>query len=116
MTTSTRQTERHRVSGDKLLAKIKEIVHQGNIRRISIQNTEGRTIIEIPLTLGVVGALLIPVWVAVGAIAALAADYQILVEKEEEAEEEEEQPEETHRAAVTTTPKPGLEHERDPIC
>lgn len=114
MTTSNRQTERHRVSGDKLLAKIKQIVHQGNIRRISIQNTEGRTIIEIPLTLGVVGALLIPVWVAVGAIAALAADYQILVEKEEE---EKSEPEATPAgAAMTASPTPGLEHERDPIC
>jgi len=77
------QTERHRVSGERLLAKIRELVHQGNIRRIIIQNTDGHTIIEIPLTLGVVGALLLPVWVAIGAIAALAADYQIMVEKVE---------------------------------
>lgn len=75
------KTEEHRVPGERLLARVKELVHQGNIRRISIQNADGHTLIEIPLTLGVVGALLIPVWVAVGAIAALAADYKIVVEK-----------------------------------
>lgn len=75
------EKEEHRVPGERLLARVKELVHQGNIRRIIIQNDEGHTLIEIPLTLGVVGALLIPIWVAVGAIAALAADYRIVVEK-----------------------------------
>lgn len=75
------EKEEHRVPGERLLARVKQLVHQGNIRRIIIQNADGHTLIEIPLTLGVVGALLIPVWVAVGAIAALAADYRIVVEK-----------------------------------
>lgn len=70
-----------RVRGDGLVAKLKELVHQGNIRRITIKNDEGKTLIEIPLTVGVVGAMLLPVWAAVGAIAALAADLTIVVEK-----------------------------------
>ncbi|MEW6229593.1 MAG: DUF4342 domain-containing protein [Bacillota bacterium] len=76
--------EEFQVSGDLLLAKIKELIHQGNIRRVIIKNEEGKTLIEIPLTLGVIGAALLPVWAAIGAIAALAANYRILVEKVEE--------------------------------
>ena len=67
--------------GDTLLAKLKELVHEGDIRRITIKNEDGHTLIEIPLTLGVVGALLLPVWAAVGAIAALAASLTIVVER-----------------------------------
>jgi uncharacterized protein DUF4342 len=74
-------TEQHRVDGPRLLAKVKELIHEGNVRRITIKNDEGRTLLEIPLTFGVVGAVLVPVFVAVGAIAALAADYTLDVEK-----------------------------------
>ena len=77
-------TEEYKVTGEKLLARVKELVHEGNIRRIIIKNDEGKTLIEIPLTLGVVGALLLPVWAAVGAVAALVADCTIVVEKVEE--------------------------------
>ncbi len=63
------------------MAKVKELVHEGNIRRIIIKNEEGKTLIEIPLTLGVVGAVLLPVLAAVGAIEALVADCTIVVEK-----------------------------------
>jgi hypothetical protein len=63
------------------VAKVKELVHEGNIRRIIIKNEEGKTLIEIPLTLGVVGAVLLPVLAAVGAIVALVADCTIVVEK-----------------------------------
>ncbi len=75
------QTEEHQVKGDSLLSKIKELVHQGNIRRIIIKNDEGKTLIEIPLSLGVVGIALAPVWAAIGAIAALAVDLKVVVEK-----------------------------------
>ncbi len=75
------ETEEHQVKGDSLLSKIKELVHQGNIRRIIIKNDEGKTLIEIPLTIGVVGIALAPVWAAIGAIAALAADLTVVVEK-----------------------------------
>lgn len=77
-------TEEHRVSGERLLSKIKEIVHKGNIRRIIIKNDKGQVLIEVPLTLGVVGFLLAPVWVALGAMAALVADFNIVVEKVEQ--------------------------------
>jgi hypothetical protein len=74
-------TEEHKVSGEHLLAKVKELIHEGNTRRIIIKNGEGNTILEIPVTVGVVTAVLLPIWVAIGAIAALAADYTLVVEK-----------------------------------
>ena len=82
-------TEEHRVKGEGLLSKIKEVIHEGNIRRITIKNDEGRTLIEIPLTIGVVGIAFAPVWAAIGAIAALAADLTLVVEKKGEAEAKE---------------------------
>lgn len=77
-------TEEFQVDGDELLTKIKELVHAGNIRRIIIRNEKGRTLIDIPLTMGVVGALLAPQLAAVGAIAALLSKGSILVERVEE--------------------------------
>jgi hypothetical protein len=74
-------TEEHRVRGERLVARIRELVHEGNIRRIIVKDDRGQTLIEIPLTLGVVGAVLLPVWVALGAMAALAADFNLVVEK-----------------------------------
>lgn len=73
--------EEYKVDGDAVVAKIKELIHQGNIRRIVIKNEQGQILIEIPLTLGVVGAVLLPVWAAIGAIAALAVKLTILVER-----------------------------------
>jgi len=78
------RAEEHRVTGEQLVAKIKQLIHEGNIRRIVIKNEKGTTLIEVPLTLGVVGALLLPVWAAIGAMAALAANLIIVVEKVEE--------------------------------
>ena len=75
-------TEEHRVTGERLVSRIKELIREGNVRRIIIKNDEGQTILEIPLTLGVVGAVLLPSLVALGAIAALAADYTVVVQKE----------------------------------
>ena len=77
-------TEEFEVNGDELLAKIKELVHEGNIRRVIIRNDKGRTLIDIPLTIGVVGALLAPQLAAVGAIAALLGRGTIIVEKVKE--------------------------------
>ena len=76
-------TEEFRVSGEQLLAKIKELIHAGNIRRIIIKNKDGKTVIEIPLTIGVVGAVLLPTLAAVGAIAALVSEATVIVEKNE---------------------------------
>jgi len=81
MSDAQSRTEEFRVSGDGLVARVKELIHQGNIRRITVKNDEGRAIFEIPLTFGVVGAVLMPVWVALGAIAALAGSYTLVVEK-----------------------------------
>ncbi len=77
------RTEEFEVSGDLLVSKIKELLKQGNIRRIILKNEEGKTLIEIPLTIGVVGVVLLPVWAAIGAIAALAVNLKITVEKVE---------------------------------
>ena len=74
-------TEEYRFSGEELVSRIKELVHEGNVRRIIIKDEGGRPLIEIPLTLGVIGAALLPVWAAVGAIAAMAANYTVVVER-----------------------------------
>jgi hypothetical protein len=74
--------EEFRVNGEAVVGKVKEIIHEGNIRRIIIKNDKGDTLIEIPLTVGVVGVVLLPVWAAIGALAALAANLTIVVEKE----------------------------------
>ena len=79
--------EEFKVDGDALVAKIKDLVHQGNVRRIIIKNDRGETLFEIPLTIGVVGAVLLPVWVAIGAIAALAANFTIVVERIDKSDE-----------------------------
>jgi hypothetical protein len=76
--------EEFSVSGDELLGRVKNLIHGGNIRRITIKNGEGETLIEVPLTLGVVGAVLLPVWAALGAIAALVARLRIVVERIDE--------------------------------
>ena len=76
-------TEEFRVNGEELLAKIKDLVHQGNIRRIIIKDKDDKTLLEFPLTIGVVGAVLLPTLAAVGAIAALLTEATIVVEKSE---------------------------------
>ena len=78
------RTEELHVSGEGLVAKVKELVHEGNIRRITIKNEEGKVLVELPLTLGVVGAVLVPTLAAIGAIAALVTNCTIIVERVEE--------------------------------
>jgi len=77
------RTEEFKLEGGKVLDKIKDLIHQGNIRRIILKNEAGKTLIEIPLTLGLVGAALLPVFAAVGALAAVATRMVIVVEKTE---------------------------------
>nr|MDA8087547.1 DUF4342 domain-containing protein [Nitrospiraceae bacterium] len=67
-----------------IIAKVKELVRQGNIRRISIKSEDGKPIVDIPLTLGMAGALLLPQFAALGAVAALVARCTVTVEKDEE--------------------------------
>ena len=72
--------EEFKVSGEALVDTIKELVHEGNIRRIIIKDKSDRSLIDIPLTFGVIGALLAPQLAAVGAIAALVTNATIVVE------------------------------------
>ncbi len=76
-------TEEFKLNGEELVGKIKELLHQTNIRRIIIKNEKGHTVIEIPLAIGAIGALLVPTLAAVGAIAALVTKCSILVEKKD---------------------------------
>ena len=73
--------EEFQVKGEEVLAKVKDLVHEGNVRRIVIVNEDGRTLVEIPVTIGVIGAVLLPVWAAIGAIAAVVTNCTIRVER-----------------------------------
>lgn len=75
------KTEEFKVNGDQLLSKVKEIIAAGNARRITIKGSDGKTIVELPLTVGVVGAVLAPALAGIGAIAALVTQCTIVVEK-----------------------------------
>jgi len=75
--------EEFKVSGEEVVKKVKELIKEGNIRRIIIKNEEGKILVEFPLTIGVVGAVLLPMWAAIGAIAALVTKCTIVVEKKE---------------------------------
>jgi hypothetical protein len=76
-------TETFELKSEDLVNKVKELIHEGNVRRIIIKNKEGKTLVEFPLSFGVVGALIAPVLAAVGAIAALVTECSITVEREE---------------------------------
>lgn len=75
--------EEFKVSGEDLLKRVKELINEGNVRRLSIKNKDGRVLVEFPLTIGAVAALLAPALAAVGAIAALLTECTIVVEREE---------------------------------
>ena len=77
----TNYTEEFKVRGEDLLNKVKEIINEGNVRRIIVKNKEGKTLVELPLTIGVVGAALAPMLAAVGAIAVLVTECTIVVER-----------------------------------
>lgn len=71
--------EEFKVKGEELMAKIRQLIHEGNFSRIIIKNEEGKVYLEIPVTVGVIGAVFAPVLAAVGALAALAANFTIEV-------------------------------------
>jgi hypothetical protein len=83
--TDQQRTQEFTISGDQVVAKVKELLHEGNIRRVIIKNEDGRTMLEVPLTLGLVGAALLPVLAAIGAAAAIATRCTIVVERDEPA-------------------------------
>lgn len=77
----TNNNEEFKVNGEELLKKVKELISAGNARRIIIKNESGDTVLEIPLTLGALGAVLAPMLAAVGAAAAILTKCTIIVEK-----------------------------------
>jgi hypothetical protein len=79
--TGKTRTEEFKVSGGEILNKVKELIHEGNIRRIILKDEDGKTFLEIPLTVGIIGAAVAPVLAAIGAIAALVSKLTIVVEK-----------------------------------
>jgi len=80
------RTEEFSVNGEQLLAKVKELLREGNIRRVIIKDKSGKVLMEFPLTIGVVGVALAPVLAAIGALAALVSEATIAVEKSESPE------------------------------
>jgi hypothetical protein len=80
----TKNKSEFHVTGEELLAKIKELIHEGNVRKIIIKNEKGEPYLEIPVTIGLIGAIVAPVFAAIGALAALAANFTIVVERKEE--------------------------------
>jgi hypothetical protein len=84
MPTKSKKTkqETFKVEGGKLLEKVKELIKEGNVRRIIIKDKNDKVLVEFPLSFGVVGAVIAPVLAAIGAIAALVAECTLTVEKE----------------------------------
>lgn len=83
MSQSNYRTEEFQINGEEIISKLKELIREGNIRRITIKNEDGKSLMDIPLTIGVVGALLAPQLAAVGAVAALVSKCTLVVEKSE---------------------------------
>ncbi len=84
MAEESKRQEEFKVSGEELLGKVKQIIKEGNVRRIIIKNKDGKTLVELPLTVGVIGAVLAPPLAAVGAIAALVTECTIVVIRDEQ--------------------------------
>lgn len=74
-----------KVTADKLKEKLKDLVHEGNVRRVIVRNADGRTLLDMPLTAGLAGAVLLPFWTAVAGIVALAKEFTIVIEREPDA-------------------------------
>ena len=73
------QVEEFEVKGEELMAKVREMVYEGSVRRLTIKDGNGRTLLDIPLTVGVVGAVFAPFAAAIGMVAALATDCTVTV-------------------------------------
>lgn len=79
--------ESFKVSGDEILKKVKEIINEGNARKIIIKNDKDETVMEFPLTIGAIGIVLAPIYAAIGTLAALATNCTIIVEKRNKEDE-----------------------------
>ena len=77
------KTEEFKLSGEDLLRKVKELIREGNVRHISVKDKDGKTIVEMPLTIGVVGTGIAPVLAAIGALAALITECTLVVERDD---------------------------------
>ncbi len=77
------KNEEFKVKGEDLLKKVKQIIDEGNARSITVRDRDGKNLVVLPLTIGVVGIALAPVLAAVGAIAALVTECTIVVERDE---------------------------------
>lgn len=77
-------TEEFTLNGEEVLAKVKSLINEGNIRRLIIKDEDSKVLVEFPLTIGVVGVLLAPMFAAIGAITALVTKCTIVVERREE--------------------------------
>jgi CBS domain-containing protein len=82
---STKKTSRevYTVSSDDLVKKVKDLIHEGNITKIIVKNEKDETLLEIPVTVGVIGAILLPWMAALGVIAAMVTQCKIIVERQE---------------------------------
>lgn len=78
---TNKNTEEFKLSGEQLIKKVKEVIKEGNVRKIIIKDKKGKEIVTFPLTIGVVGTLLAPVLAAIGALAALLTECTLVVEK-----------------------------------
>jgi hypothetical protein len=76
--------ESFKLNGENLLKKVKELINEGNVRKIIIHDHSGKELMSFPLTVGVVGAVLVPILAAIGAVAALIGECTITVEREEQ--------------------------------
>jgi hypothetical protein len=81
MTKTTKES--FKINGENLLKKVKELIKEGNIRKITIHDKAGKELMSFPLTIGVVGTVFAPVLAAIGALAALIGECTITVEREE---------------------------------
>jgi hypothetical protein len=80
----TTRTQEFSVTGEQVVDFVKKALHEGNIRRIVLKDESGKPLLEIPVTIGVVGVILLPVWAAIGAAAALVAKMTIVIEKNDQ--------------------------------
>ena len=81
--------EEFKVKGEEIVEKVKQLIHEGNVRRLIIKDEDGKVYLEIPVTFGVIGALIAPMLAAVGAVAAMVANLKIEVIRNEEPEKKE---------------------------
>jgi hypothetical protein len=86
-------SEEFRVKGEELVEKVKQLIHEGNVRRLIIKDENGKVYLDIPMTYGVIGAVIAPMLAAVGAVAAMAANLKIEVVRDEDpADQDKQQP------------------------